>query len=232
MKKLLMVLRVIVVVFAMTGCRHLHDISKKQNGMDDGLIAYYPFNGNALDASANHYDGIVNGATLTSDKNGNKDSAFLFNGTTDSIFVPVNINPHALPVVTITAWVRADRKNPVRQVVSNDNGGFDRSMGIDFRGGGNGWSAFSGTDSILGFQPVVIGDWVFLAVVYDQPAGTVKLYVNNNVIEGHGAIGAGRDALLIGASPGFGEYFSGAIDEVRIYNRVLTQSDLQDIVNL
>ena len=232
MKKLLMLLRVIVVVFTMTGCRNLYDIPKGQNDMVDGLIAYYPFNGNAVDESANNHDGIVNGATLTRDKYGKRDSAFLFNGTTDSISVPVNINPYVLPEVTITAWVRADRKDRVRQVVSSDNGGFDRSLGIDFRNGGTGWYAFSGTDFILRLQPVVIGEWTFLAVVYDQSAGTVKLHVNNNVIEGKGVMGAGHDSLLIGASPVFGECFSGVIDEVRIYNRALIQSEIQEIYNL
>ncbi|VAW29113.1 hypothetical protein MNBD_BACTEROID06-1462, partial [hydrothermal vent metagenome] len=40
------------------------------------------------------------------------------------------------------------------------------------------------------------------------------------------------NTLLIGSNPAFGEYFSGAIDEVRIYSRTLTTSEIQEIFNL
>ena len=44
----------------------------------DGLIAYYPFNGNANDASGNGNHGTVNGATLTTDRNNNADNAYVY----------------------------------------------------------------------------------------------------------------------------------------------------------
>jgi len=50
-----------------------------------GLVAYYPFTGNANDASGNNNNGTVNGATLTADRNGNANSAYSFNGSDDNI---------------------------------------------------------------------------------------------------------------------------------------------------
>ena len=48
--------------------------------LNDGLVAYYPFNGNAKDESGNGNHGAVNGATLTEDRFGNIDSAYHFDG--------------------------------------------------------------------------------------------------------------------------------------------------------
>ena len=47
--------------------------------LNDGLVAYYPFNGNANDESGNGYNGTVYGATLTYDRFGNPNSAYSFN---------------------------------------------------------------------------------------------------------------------------------------------------------
>mgnify|MGYP002066852661 CR=1 FL=1 len=46
----------------------------------DGLVAYYPFNGNANDESGNGDNGVITGAALTMDRNGSSSSAFSFNG--------------------------------------------------------------------------------------------------------------------------------------------------------
>jgi len=53
----------------------------------DGLVGYWPFNGNANDESGNGNNGTVNGATLTSDRFGNSSKAFSFNGTNNFINV-------------------------------------------------------------------------------------------------------------------------------------------------
>ena len=53
-------------------------VGAAQADLNDGLVAYYPFNGNADDESGNGNDGIVYGATLTEDRFGNTDSAYYF----------------------------------------------------------------------------------------------------------------------------------------------------------
>ena len=53
----------------------------------EGLVAYYPFNGNANDESTDGHDGTVYGATLTTDRFGNSNSAYSFDGINDYICV-------------------------------------------------------------------------------------------------------------------------------------------------
>ena len=57
----------------------------------NGLVAYYPFNGNANDESGNGYNGIVNGATLSTDRFGNANNAYDYDGISNSI--SINDNP-------------------------------------------------------------------------------------------------------------------------------------------
>ncbi|MBF0574179.1 MAG: hypothetical protein HQK69_10565 [Desulfamplus sp.] len=52
--------------------------------LSDGLVAYYPFNGNANDESGNGNNGTVDGATMTADRNGNANSAYSFDGVNSS----------------------------------------------------------------------------------------------------------------------------------------------------
>lgn len=54
-----------------------------------GLVAQYNFTGNAKDSSGNAYDGTVNNATLTTDRFGNANAAYSFNGTNTSIDIPI-----------------------------------------------------------------------------------------------------------------------------------------------
>ena len=68
----------------------------------DGLIAYYPFNGNANDESGNSNNGTVNGATLTSDRNGNANSAYSFDGIND--YIEINNPFYNNDEITFTAW--------------------------------------------------------------------------------------------------------------------------------
>ena len=70
------------------------------------LVAYYPFNGNANDASGNGNNGTVNGATLTTDRFGNANSAYLFNGTNNDIIVPDAPGLRPSGAYTINAWVQ------------------------------------------------------------------------------------------------------------------------------
>ena len=59
-----------------------------QINLNQGLIAHYPFNGNANDVSGNNINGTVSNATLTTDKAGTANSAYYFNGTNAHILLP------------------------------------------------------------------------------------------------------------------------------------------------
>src|SRR5580765_3803529 len=58
-----------------------------QVNLNQGLVAYYPFNGNANDQSGNNNNPIFNNATLTADRFGNSNSAYSFNGITSKFYV-------------------------------------------------------------------------------------------------------------------------------------------------
>ncbi len=62
--------------------------SFSQIDLDNGLVAYYPFNGNANDASGNGNNAVFNNATLTSDRLGVPNSAYYFNGVDNYIRIP------------------------------------------------------------------------------------------------------------------------------------------------
>ena len=55
----------------------------------------------------------------------------------------------------IIAWVKAKNKS-VSKVISNDNSEYDRAIGMDYRGGGQGWSCSAGNNNVLGSSPAII----------------------------------------------------------------------------
>ncbi|MBN1191089.1 MAG: hypothetical protein JXA46_15135 [Dehalococcoidales bacterium] len=223
------VIKVALVIFLLFAGLHLlsyYPVKISAASSTSGLVAYYPFNGDEKDYSGNSYHGTNKGAAFIEGFSG---QALSFDGKDDYVSAPVNINPGVMPQMTMTAWVRAKNDSPSRQVISHDNGSYDRSIGIDYRGGGTGWSCFSGSGSVLGYEKVVLGEWVFIATVYDQTAAKVRLYVNEATHEETGTLGSGWDYINIGRNPSFGEYFAGDIDDVRIYDRALSADEVDSI---
>ncbi|MCK4576018.1 LamG domain-containing protein [candidate division WOR-3 bacterium] len=230
--KLLMAGLILILVMEFVGCyspKETGEAPPEAKKVTKGLIAYLPFNGNANDEISAENNGTVNGAVLTKDRFNKANCAYKFDGENDYISIPVNINPDEMPELTLVAWVKPDDISPIRQVISHDDAGFDRSLGIDGRGGGEGWSAFIGSGAVLGYHPVKKGKWILLSVAYNQADSTVKLYVNNDVYKGKGFCGQGREDTYIGTNPTSREFFSGVIDDVRIYNRVLTKKEINTI---
>jgi len=70
----------------------------------NGLVGYWPFNGNANDESGNLNHGTVNGATLTTDRNGVANKAYSFDGINDNILVNNSVSLN-MPSITIAGWV-------------------------------------------------------------------------------------------------------------------------------
>ena len=75
----------------------------------NGLVASYPFNGNAYDESSNGNNGTVNGASLTTDRFGNANSAYSFDGVDNYILVgdPIPTSLQIQNEITLEAWIYA-----------------------------------------------------------------------------------------------------------------------------
>ncbi len=97
MKKITLLLAVVIGFYFYTQ-------SQNNKGLEDGLVAYYPFNGNANDESGNGNNGVVYGATLTSDRYGNANSAYEFDGVNDFISVATGLNFDSQ--FSISFWIK------------------------------------------------------------------------------------------------------------------------------
>ncbi len=216
-------------------------ISAKTN-ITEGLVAYYPFNGNANDESGNGNNGTVYGATLTMDRFGNANNAYIFDGINDYILVPDNNSLDLSIGLTITAWIYSSDTSGPRVIISkwNDNTWEHSYLFKDHNSSdklrislskGN----FYDLADIEGSTSITVGKWMCVAVTYDF--NTITLYVNG--IEDvsskrTGTIANSVTNMLIGAvytGGGIKEYFSGILDDIRIYNRALSVSEIQALYN-
>jgi hypothetical protein len=90
---------------ALPGLRVVEADREPSTTLDANLVAYYPFDGDAKDHSGNDNHGVVSGTTLTTDRFGNPDSAYLFDGLDDGIEVPHSKSLDIDREVTFSVWV-------------------------------------------------------------------------------------------------------------------------------
>lgn len=189
-----------------------------------GLVHLWPFNGNTRDVIGGA-DGVVVGSP--SYVPAVFGSGLVFNGIDERVEADVDINPSTLATMTMGAWVIPENVTLFRTVISNDNGDYDRTLTLDDRGtGGTGWSAFVGTGVMGGGQAAHLNQPEFIAVLYDQNINSALLYVNGTVESGVTSMGSGLISIAIAANPTFHDHFMGIVDEVFIFDRVLTVEEL------
>ena len=90
---------------------------KEPEFLKKGLVAYYPFNGNAKDESGNGNDGEANGTTLTKDRHGNAERAYNFDGIDDYITLPSSIFEE-VDGFTISAWINLNSPSRCNIIIS------------------------------------------------------------------------------------------------------------------
>ena len=219
----------------------------------DGLVAYYPFNGNADDESGNGHDGTVYGATLTTDRFGDSGSAYSFDGIDNYISVDYAA-AFQLPVFTLSAWVfptidLSVATEPAAIVsrgedLASDHAAFVLTthpaaspwadgVSVIYEDAGDGEQIFD-TNVYPG-----MGMWTHLVASRDA-SGLLSIYSDGSLI-GQWSSTADPAAdcfqdLLIGAywyvpTPATAvitSFFTGAIDDVMIYNRALTPDQIGD----
>ncbi|MCH8902781.1 MAG: LamG domain-containing protein [Bacteroidetes bacterium] len=104
-----------------------------QGTLDSGLVAYYPFSGNANDSSANAYHGTVNGATLTTDRFGQPNAAYSFNGSGDNITLANSSNLNITNQLSISVWVKTTNPGHGQNIIGSSSY-LDRSYILNING--------------------------------------------------------------------------------------------------
>lgn len=206
-----------------------------------GLMAYYPFNGNANDESGNGNHGVVNGASLTTDRFGNPGKAYRFNNPNHIVVNNSNLFSNEF---SVSYWFKIPSYFGQRASMSNvatPNGGFQQywdgatfsyAMGYNFIGG------FS-PDFFSSNQPMQqpANNWHHVVVTYTRlsaSASQTRLYVNGDFIR------TDLQSLPINFTPNApffigqnhsGINFEGDLDDIFIYNRVLNDNEIRQLTD-
>jgi hypothetical protein len=96
----------------------------------------------------------------------------------------------------------------------------------------SGYVAISGDQGVFGPTQLALNTWTHLATTYD--GSRQQLYINGVEVAKRaqrGKMATSADVLRLGGNSVWGEYFQGRIDEVRIYNRALTATQIQADMN-
>jgi hypothetical protein len=202
----------------------------------NGLVGYWPFNGNANDESGNNNNGSVYGATLTSDRFGKGNNAYSFNGFNNYIRISDNSSLDISEEITISAW-RYLTSNSLGRIVRKINtwgpsvGGYILSSANNYINTELQLNTQYGATIIRKDSAFALNEWQFVAMTYD--GSTVNLYLNDKLYYSSqvtGKINVNNEDVLIGASDGV-EYFAGSIDDIRIYNRALAANEILALYN-
>jgi|GEM_PF-1572770 hypothetical protein len=220
-------------------------ISQNSIAQTSGLVAYYPFNNNANDESGNGNNGTVSGATLTTDRFGNANSAYSFDGASSKIDVAQSNNLFNLgqDQYTICGWFNSSNISKIAQEVFNTTPaaglGFSFNYSVDasnrfsyFIGSGPSWVATNLLGNKTDYNQ---GHWYFFTLVksginYRFLIDRISDYEINVPEASSFNVSAG---CTIGSyGQGYGEYFQGMLDDFRIYNRALSANEIDSLYHL
>ena len=201
----------------------------------EGLIGWWPFNGNANDESGNGNDGVVNGATMTSDRNGNTNSAYSFDGVND--FISATRNYLFNDEISISCWFKENGTNEQVQIIGCwDNplsGPENRLITLYLN------SDITKGDIVTTINQINVSaitqntllSWHNVSMVYDGQE--LKLYQDGYMLSSSPSAANFRinqnPFWIIGAEAylnSYGYFMQGDIDDIAIYNRALTPEEI------
>ncbi len=214
-----------------------------------GLVLCMSMDGNANDSAKFAHNGIVRGATLTTGRNGISNSAYYFDGTTSHISLGVKpmLKPNA---ASISVWVKphvfnsytAGNANCIFLTKNPNNPGSYMeaySLYLTNRSGPTKFmtvSTHQPTTNEKWFQSnqnTALNQWTHLVLTFDNDS--LKLYINgqldNKVYKGFTNVYDALDSIMLGYSANTTNknYFKGDMDELKMYNRVLSTSEVSNL---
>lgn len=215
--------------------------------LNNGLVAYYPFNGNANDESGNGNNGTLFGPAFISDKNGKSNSALSFNGTSN--YIKVNDNPSLrLSIGSFSFWISytsTSKMNIFQKIdfltANNQNYSAEVNDYANLLSGMRVLGSYQGNCTKLSpmgilTSPFSANDnkWHHLTFVLE--ANKISLYLDGvlrNSLQTNGSMNPcpGGDLFIGRGWSDFPLWLNARLDEFRIYNRVLTQEEITYLAN-
>ena len=199
-------------------------------GWGDCLVADYPFDGNANDVSGNGNNATVNGATLTTDRFGNTNSAYSFDGVNDLITSP--LLGGFTDEITLSAWYKSDGTQNNSSGIVCSRSGFSQLNGLNVD---NTYISFHLVNIGAGlvYNTPLDNQWHFITGTYKN--GVTKLFYDNQLVASNNAVVnfTVDQPFEIGHDNFSGEirYFYGSIEDVRIYRCALDSADIDSLYN-
>ena len=208
----------------------------------NGLVGWWPFNGNANDESGNGNNGIVNGATLTTDRNNNLNSAYLFNRlSSQSIDISNNTGLNNITELTLSIWYNIQSYNDPSSCCGYNHfiNKSDQSTLNQFILGGNNTGLYFYYDNSNAFQTntlTPLNQWNNVILTYEyngSPTSMCRFYLNGVMTD---AYPTSSQLIASNLNLRFGTYGSylynvvdGTIDDIGIWNRALTECEIQNL---
>lgn len=210
------------------------------NNLQNGLVGYWPFCGNANDESGNGNDGTVNGAILTSSRFNEPNGAYEFDGNNDFISIPHSESLNNSSEITVSCWILLQNSSTYNNIISKDNDVFgnrswffgvneDRIITATFNPNQNNfeiispnlnflqnWSMVSFTIGSDSLRVYVDGEKV-LSAFYNSPLEQIIEPVKIGVMD---------------ETNGANWFFDGKIDDIGIWNRALSSEEVQQLYTL
>lgn len=198
----------------------------------NGLRAFYALDGNADDAAPTPANGTVHGAVPATDRFGRADHAMRFDGTSAYVDAPDTNLPVGARPRTLSAWFNTSTTAPDWQTIANwgtetKDGRFCLTVRGRNPSGPRGLLYFSGEFVELAGKVVADGKWHNATVTFDGSRVTLYVdgaYANSAMLPLNTALAT----FVIGRHVLRGtEFFQGTLDDVRIYDRVLTATEVK-----
>jgi hypothetical protein len=206
-----------------------------------GLVGYWPFCGNANDESGNGNNGTNNGATLTTDRFGNSNSAYSFNGTNNFIELVNSAQLDNMNDFSISTWYQVNNTSPQFQfLVSKDLMGDPPNGDWDFYVNYNKvkFDITINTNNNSGTQNSLIepNTWNHALITRNSLSGLINIYINGvleNSFTGYIGPYSNTQKMNFGRQGSSNQHFlNGKLDDIGIWNRALTQEEITNLYNV
>ena len=203
----------------------------------NGLVGWWPFNGNANDESGNGNNGTVNGATLTMDRFGNADMAYYFSSQNCQTYINTQINTASINgSLSVMFWVLRSGNGCISpRIMKFDNN--DGPGTLVFQWPNNqipsiGYVSSSSSYGFFPYQEVLDTTWSHIGVTISGNLG--KLYQDGQLISDFACNGqitlAGNANFGRMTNPAY-DALNGKLDDIGIWNRALTDCEIKDLYN-